>query len=77
LQLLIIIRFFGISTGLDEIKINTDEAHKKGLYVMCWSPNNYLQNLDALNKKVDIIQTDDPISILKYLERFNNEYIIP
>jgi len=69
--------FFGISTGLDEIKINTDEAHKKGLYVMCWSPNNYLQNLDALNKKVDIIQTDDPISILKYLERFNYEYIIP
>ncbi len=69
--------FFGISTGFDDIKTNTDEAHNKGLYVMCWSPNNYYENKTALNKKVDIIQTNDPISILKLLNRYNYEYIIP
>lgn len=69
--------FFGISLGLSEIKTNSDEAHNKGLYVMCWAPDNFAENQDALNKKVDIIQTDDPISILKYLNRYNYEYIIP
>ena len=69
--------FFGVSTSLDWLGDNVSLAHEKGLYVMVWSPNNYSQNKEALNKKVDIIQTDDPISILKLLNRYNYEYIIP
>ncbi len=69
--------FFGISTGLDGLNISTEEAHKKGLYVMVWSPDNFTQNKLALSKNVDIIQTDDPISLLKLVNRFNYEYIIP
>jgi len=68
---------FGISTGLDNIDDNFSLAHYKGLYVMVWSPNNFSQNKYALSKKADIIPTDDPISILKYLERYSYEYIIP
>jgi len=69
--------FFGISTSVDKMFVSTDRAHEKGLYVMVWSPNNYAQNKSALAAKVDIIQTDDPISILKLLDRYNYEYVIP
>jgi glycerophosphoryl diester phosphodiesterase len=69
--------FFGISTCLDWVKVPVDSAHAKGLYVMVWSPNNLSQNKEVLKAKADIIQTDDPISILKLLNRFNYEYVIP
>lgn len=69
--------FFGISTSVDWLNVDVNMAHAKGLYVMVWSPNNDAQNKAALSKKVDIIQTDDPLTILKLLERFNYEYVIP
>lgn len=69
--------FFGISTCMDWMMVPADSAHAKGLYVMVWSPNNVNQNKDVLKAKADIIQTDDPISILKLLNRFNYEYVIP
>jgi glycerophosphoryl diester phosphodiesterase len=69
--------FFGISTSIDWLTVDTRSAHDKGLYVMVWSPNNDAENKFALSKKVDIIQTDDPMTILKYLKRFNYEYVIP
>lgn len=69
--------FFGISTSIDWFTVDADLAHEKGLYVMVWSPNNEAQNKDALLKKADIIQSDDPISILKLLDRYNYEYVIP
>lgn len=69
--------FFGISTSLDGVNGDADLAHQKGLYIMLWAPNNYSQNLDAINKNIDILQTDDPISILKLFNRFNYEYVIP
>ncbi|NTW34417.1 MAG: hypothetical protein HGB12_17655 [Bacteroidetes bacterium] len=69
--------FFGISTSIDWLETDVSSAHDKGLYVMVWSPNNETQNKQTLDKKVDIIQTDSPISILKLLNRYNYEYIIP
>ena len=69
--------FFGISTSIDWFEVDAGKAHEKGLYVMAWSPNNDSQNKDALNKKADILQTDDPLTILKLLNRFNYDYAIP
>jgi len=69
--------FAGISTTPDWISTSVDMAHEAGLYVMIWSPNNESQNKDALKSGADIIQTDDPISILKLLNRYNYEYVIP
>jgi glycerophosphoryl diester phosphodiesterase len=69
--------FFGISTTVDWMTVDADLAHNAGLYVMLWSPDNDAQNKDALQRKADIIQTDDPISILKLLNRYNYEYSIP
>lgn len=69
--------FFGITTDIGNIDNNVTFAHSNGLRVMSWSPNNYTQNKYAISKMIDIVQTDDPISMLKYLERYNYEYIIP
>jgi len=68
--------FFGISTSLDWLNNMVDMAHQNGLYVMVWSPDNDAQNKEALKQKVDIIQTDDPMTLLKLLKRFNYEYVI-
>jgi hypothetical protein len=62
---------------MENVITNTDNAHKRGLYIMSYTPNNYYSNLIALSKNVDILQTDDPISILKKCNRFNYDYIIP
>ena len=69
--------FFGICTEMSNVEIDTDVAHEKGLRIMAYTPNNYYSNLIAISKKIDILQTDDPISILKRFNRFNYEYIIP
>ncbi|MBI4944992.1 MAG: hypothetical protein HY840_01170 [Bacteroidetes bacterium] len=69
--------FFGLSSQLDDFEVDAGVAHAKGLYVMGYSPSNYYLNLGAIKKKVDILQTDDPISILKHFDRYNYEYIIP
>jgi hypothetical protein len=67
----------GICTDLTKIEDLVDEAHEKQLLVMTYSPDNMRENLKALKLNVDIIQTDDPMSILKFLERYNYEYIVP
>ena len=69
--------FFGISSQMDDFGVDADVAHEKGLYVMEYTPYNYYLNLSAINKKVDILQTDDPISILKRFDRYNYDYVIP
>jgi len=69
--------YFGISCQMDDLIVEADVAHAKGLYVMGYAPYNYFQNMNAISKKVDIIQTDDPISILKKFKRYNYEYVIP
>jgi glycerophosphoryl diester phosphodiesterase len=69
--------FFGFSTSKEWLYDNVDLAHQKGLYVMLWSPNDDKENKDALKLKADIVQTDDPIDMLRYLNRFNYDYIIP
>ncbi len=53
------------------------KAEEIGLKVMVYSPGNYSENKAALKRKPDIIQTDDPITILKLLERFNYENTTP
>ena len=62
---------------MDRLEVDAELIHNKGLYLMLYSPNNYNQNKEALKKKTDIIQTDDPISLLKLLDRFNYEFVIP
>lgn len=69
--------FFGICSAMNSIEINTDIAHENGLYVMIYTPNNYYSNLIAVDNKIDILQTDDPISLLKLFDRFNYDYVIP
>ncbi len=69
--------FFGICTQMENFEIGADSAHIKGLYIMSYTPNNYYSNVIAIKKKIDILQTDDPISILKLFNRFNYEYVIP
>jgi glycerophosphoryl diester phosphodiesterase len=69
--------FFGFVTSKDWLYDNVDLAHQKGLYLMLWSPNDDKENKEALKLKADIIQTDDPIDLLRYLNRFNYDYIIP
>jgi len=53
---------------------NIKKAHDSGIRVMVWSANNNMANTEALNKSVDIIQTDVPIFILQQLNRYNYEY---
>jgi glycerophosphoryl diester phosphodiesterase len=69
--------YFGISTCMDWMVSSADDAHKNGLYLMIWSPNNDAQNKEVLKAKADIIQTDDPMTLLKLLNRYNYEYVIP
>jgi glycerophosphoryl diester phosphodiesterase len=69
--------FFGLSVDKEYLDKGVEDAHSNGLRVMSFSPNSYTQNKYLLSKHVDIIQTDDPISILKLLERYNYDYIIP
>ncbi len=69
--------FFGFTTSIEWLYDNVELAHQKGLYVMLWSPNNDAQNKVALKQKIDIIQTDDPIDLLRLLNRYNYDYVIP
>ncbi len=69
--------FFGFTTSFPWLFDNVELAHQRGLYVMLWSPNNDAQNKEALKQKVDIIQTDDPIDLLRLLNRYNYDYVIP
>ena len=69
--------FFGLSVDKQYLEQGVEYAHSNGLRVMSFSPNSFSQNKYLLSKHVDIIQTDDPISILKFLERYNYDYIIP
>lgn len=69
--------FFGLSVDQQYLDQGLEYAHSHGLRVMSFSPNSFSQNKYLLSKHVDIIQTDDPISILKFLERYNYDYIIP
>jgi hypothetical protein len=70
--------FYGISSQMDEITIETSKiAHSKGLHIMAYTPYNYYLNMAAVRKKIDLLETDDPASILKQFERFNYDYVIP
>lgn len=64
--------FYGISTTPAWIRTSVDHAHQSGLRVMIFSPDNRNQNKKAINLGADIIQTDDPESLLKLLNRGNN-----
>ena len=52
-------------------------AHKKGLRIMAYTPYNYSRNKNAIKRGIDLLETDDPASILKEFNRFNYDYIIP
>lgn len=69
--------YFGISipytASIDDLKY----ANGLQLRTMVWSPYNYSQNKLVLSNKPDIIQTDDPISLLKLTNRYDYESVRP
>ncbi len=69
--------FFGISTNKSYSLSDLKTTNNLGLRTMLWSPANFNENKELLAKKPDIIQTDDPISLLKILNRFNYENVTP
>lgn len=69
--------FFGISVSSDISREDIAYAHSKGVYVMVWYPGNFSENKATLEKQPDIIQSDDPISLLKLLNRYNYENVTP
>lgn len=69
--------FYGFSSQWDSDDRYFELAHQNNLKIMLYSPRNFTENKLSLKKRPDIIQSDDPISILKYLDRYNYEYIIP
>ncbi len=69
--------FFGLSLPMETEDGNLIYANSLNLRTMLWSPRNYYENKELLRKKPDIIQTDDPISLLKLTNRFNYENVRP
>lgn len=70
-------QFFGVSIPDESSDADLNYAYTLGIRTMVWAPLNYTQNKDVLSKKPDIIQTDDPISLLKLCNRFNYESVRP
>lgn len=68
---------FGISVNKTFNVTEMENSYHLGLKTMLWSPTNFKENKDVLAKKPDIIQTDDPTSLLKILNRFNYENATP
>lgn len=68
---------YGVGFGSSITKEDVKQAHDNNLFVMVWEASTDAQNLEALKKNIDIIQTDKPIPLLKKLGRFNRDYSIP
>jgi len=69
--------FFGVSVPEDTPEELMVEAFTKDIRCMAWAPDNYSENKKLLEKRPDIFQTDDPVSLLKLLNRYNYEAIRP
>jgi len=57
--------------SIDNDLISADQislAHSQGIYVTIWGVKNSSQNLDAVNKNPDMIQTDDIDDLVKLLK---------
>ncbi len=52
-------------------------AHQNGLYVMLGAAGNYSENKACVERGADIIQSDDPRTLLRLLRRYNYEYVRP
>lgn len=68
---------FGISIPYHQSVELFEHSSSLHIRTMVWAPSNYYQNKSALEKRPDIIQTDDPISLLKLTNRFNYESVRP
>lgn len=69
--------FYGIVSDYRTMTATVEQAHEKGLFVALFAPGSFEQNKKVAAMKPDLIQTDDPVSILKYFSRFNYEYLSP
>ena len=65
----------GAATTISETVVKY--AHSKGVRVVVWNAKNTVGNNEAIDKNVDIIQSDAPIQILQQLNRYDYEYKIP
>lgn len=63
--------FDGITIDADEIsKAQIDELHAAGLKVAVWNVQSPSENWDAINKRPDFIQTDEPKHLQRVLKNF-------
>ena len=60
---------FGITISTDKIsKEEIDLAHSKNIFVSIWNVNSKNENIKAINKNPDCIQTDKLKSLIKLLK---------
>jgi glycerophosphoryl diester phosphodiesterase len=63
---------FGITISNEKItKAQVELAHKKGLRVTLWNTASQSENMNAVLKSPDFIQSDDVIYLLKIFGRYN------
>ncbi len=61
---------FGITMNSQDITAEQiKEAHRSGVRVALWGLSTERENIDAVNKSPDFIQTDKPIHLLMYFDR--------
>ena len=62
---------FGITTHVDHItEAQIKQAHDNGVRVTLWGISAASQNVNAILKNPDFIQTDKPIELLKLFEKY-------
>ena len=63
------LKLFGIGVGSSASSRDIKTAHENGLRVMTWTPRNAFENIRAVRKNPDFIQTADLDHLLKFLEK--------
>ena len=61
---------YGISIGPKLSRHGAAQAHAAGLRVMTWTPKNRWQNLLAIRKNPDFIQTDEAAHMLMLFDKY-------
>ncbi|MCH7497421.1 MAG: hypothetical protein IH971_06190 [Candidatus Marinimicrobia bacterium] len=63
---------YGIGIGSKITRNEIRMAHDKGFRVMTWTPKTPRDNIKAINKNPDFVQTDQPVHMLRVLGRYKD-----
>ncbi len=63
---------YGIGIGSKITRNEIRRAHAKGFRVMTWTPKTPRDNIKAINKHPDFVQTDQPVHMLRVLGRYRD-----